>query len=141
MVINGYAVNATTGLNIKDYIGLILISVSIAAILSFIQEYVLIAALLLFIAVILLIYWEKIILGVIVISYLTTLTDYVGESRIVFNLLFTILLLYLFLKKYGLNYKVYPRLPVIIIIFLVLLFSTLVLSTFFLITFYLVHTQ
>jgi O-antigen ligase len=131
MVINGYAVNATTGLNIKDYIGLILISVSIAAILSFIQEYVLIAALLLFIAVILLIYWEKIILGVIVISYLTTLTDYVGESRIVFNLLFTILLLYLFLKKYGLNYKVYPRLPVIIIIFLVLLFSTLVLSTIF----------
>lgn len=123
--------NAITGLNIKEYFGLVLISVSIAFILAFIQEYVLIAALLLFSAMILLIYWEKIILGVIVISYLTTLTDFIGESRIIFNLLFTLLLLYLFLKKYGLNFKAYPRLPVIMIAFLVLFFSTLFLSTFF----------
>jgi len=87
----------------------------------------------LLISVLMFIYFfgERLLLGLIIINFTTSLTEYVGDLRIYFNMIATISLTYLFLKKYGLDFKNYPRLPKEIIYFIILLFISLFVSSSF----------
>jgi len=74
---------------------------------------------------------ERLLLGLIIINFTTSLTEYVGDFRIYFNMIATISLTYLFLKKYGLDFKNYPKLPKEIIYFIIFLFISLFVSSSF----------
>jgi O-antigen ligase len=75
--------------------------------------------------------YQKLILPLIILSYIGITSDYLKDFRIILNLLSTFLLIYLFLKKYGLQYSKYPRVPNGVISFVILLFFTLIFSTIF----------
>ena len=74
---------------------------------------------------------QVLILPLIILSYLAVTSDYLKDYRIIVNLLSTLVLFYIFLKKYGLSYSDYPEVPRGVIFFCILLFSTLIVSTIF----------
>jgi O-antigen ligase len=76
-------------------------------------------------------YGKNALLIIILLNYLTSLTEYIGNLRIYLNILASAILLYLFLKDFGFEFKNYPKLPKSIIIFLIFLFTTLTISTLF----------
>lgn len=77
------------------------------------------------------IFGYKFILGIIIVSYITILSEFVGESRLYFNLISTLFLLILFLREFGLNFSRYPRISRVVWVYLILLFSALIISTIF----------
>ena len=74
---------------------------------------------------------EKFFVGIVVISYLTATTKYAGDFRIYINLFFTTLLIFRFIKDFGLKINEYPKLPFEIIFFLISLSMCLFLSSLF----------
>ena len=78
-----------------------------------------------------LIYGQRFVIGIILIGYLTATTQYAGNFRIYINIFITIILIYFFLKQYGLHFNEYPKPPTEIILFLVSLFLCLILSSIF----------
>lgn len=107
------------------------ISLLLATLISIFPNYTIIPIVLIFILIFVYVYGEKVLLGLIILFYLTSPTEYIGEFRIYLNLLFTGILLYLFFTKYGLKIRLYPKIPLEITLFLILLFTTLLFSTLF----------
>lgn len=71
------------------------------------------------------------LLIIILLNYLTSLTEYVGNLRVVLNILATGALIYLFLQEYGLKFSEYPRIPKAVVVFVLLLFVILIISTLY----------
>ena len=106
-------------------------SLALAILVVLINPYLIISIIL--VAIIGAVYYfgEKVLLGLILLNYLTGLTEYIGNLRVYLNILSTIILLYLFLKKYGLRFGEYPKIPKEITIFLITLFFSLSISALF----------
>lgn len=117
--------------NLFKYFGLLFIAVIIASSTVILTNYFLFVFAFILICFICYLKNEKIIISTIIISYLTTLTEFVGEIRIYSNIFFTSILFYFFLKKYGFNLKKYPKIPFILIYFIVFYLFTLFLSASF----------
>jgi len=119
-------------LNFKllDDNGLILISCCFAILFSFTLDLIF-PVLLIFIISIIYFYNTKVILGIIIIAYLSAPTQYFGDSRVYINICATTLLLLLFIKEFGIHFERYPKVPKVIILFLVTLFICLIVSTIF----------
>lgn len=115
----------------KEIAGFITISIAIATTLSFIHSEMYLAIILILFVSVGLIFFERIMLGLIIVSYLSSLTDFVGELRIILNFIFTSILLLLFIREYGLKFSNYPKLPALLKLFFIFLFITLFLSTLF----------
>lgn len=107
------------------------ISITIAVLLAIIPLVVTVALTFLLFCIYFIKGNNRLILPLIIVFYLAITSDYLNDFRIIVNLFSTILLLYFFLKKYGLKILEYPKLPNGIITFLVLLFITLIVSTIF----------
>jgi O-antigen ligase len=74
-------------------------------------------------------YGKNVLLIIILLNYLTSLTEYVGNLRIVLNIIASIALIYLFLQEYGLKFSEYPKIPKAIVGFVLFLFANLIVST------------
>lgn len=109
----------------------ILISFGIAIILSIIPPLILVSLALMIMLILLLTRYNKLIFPLIILSYLTITSDYLKDYRIIVNLFGTLILLFIFLKKYGLRISNYPKVPNGLIAFCTLLFFTLIVSTIF----------
>ena len=109
----------------------ILIAMILAGIISVISPTILIIFTTIIVFLILLKRYQALILPLIILAYLTITSDYLKDFRTIVNLFSTVLLLYIFLKKYGLKYLDYPKVPKGVIIFCFFLFFTLFVSTIF----------
>lgn len=72
---------------------------------------------------------DKALLVLVIVGYIATPSEYFGESRLLLNLALTLILFFLFIKKFGFDFKNYVKVPIGIIIFLVFLFFSLMLSS------------
>jgi O-antigen ligase len=108
---------------------LVLISLLVAIVSTIVIPYNYIILLLIFTVFILYYYGKNAILLFVLVNYLTSLSEYIGNLRVYLNLISTFALLYLFLQEYRLNFSEYPKLPKGIIIFIILLFINLIIST------------
>ena len=79
----------------------------------------------------LIIYGEKTLIFYAIISFLSLTSTVSIELRTIVQIVFLILLYYLFLKEYGLNFSLYPKIPRQISILLLLLYSSMIFSTIF----------
>lgn len=109
----------------------ILIPLLLAGIISVIPPTILIILTAIIVIFMFLKRYQVLILPLIILAYLTITSDHLKDFRTIVNLLSTIVLLYIFLQKYGLKYLDYPKVPKGVIIFCTLLFFTLVVSTIF----------
>lgn len=102
---------------------------SLAVILSFLTpEYI--GFYILSILVILLILWfnEKFILFSIMVLLLVLVGEINPTLRLVIQLMAIVLLLFIVLRKYGLDIKKYPRLPSLVLSFIIFLYTVLAIS-------------
>jgi len=109
----------------------VLIALILAGVISVIPSTILIIFTTIIIFLMLLKSYQALILPLIILAYLTITSDYLKDFRTIVNLFSTIILLYIFLKKYGLKYLDYPKVPRGVIIFCLILFFTLFVSTIF----------
>ena len=109
----------------------ILIPLILAVIISVIPPAILIIFTTIIVFLMLLKRYQALILPLIILAYLTITSDYLKDFRTIVNLFSTIVLLYIFLQKYGLRYLDYPKVPKGVIIFYFFLFFTLFVSTIF----------
>lgn len=107
------------------------ISIIIAIVCSIIPSSLLAVFIIIFVLLFLLKKYQKLILPLIIFSYLAISSDYLKDYRTIVNLFSTLILFYLFLKKYGLRYIDYPKVPKGVIRFCIFLFFTLIVSTVF----------
>ena len=115
----------------NNYFSWMIYSISLAIIIVLINPYLIITFILIAILAAVYYFGEKVLLGLILLNYLTGLTEYIGNLRIYLNLLSTMILIYLFIKKYGLRLDEYPKIPYEIAIFLIVLFTSLSVSALF----------
>ncbi len=79
---------------------------------------------------------EKFLLGFVIFSYLTIPSDLNDTMRLLLNILNFLILGYLFIKKFGFDFKNYPYVPrlpsfVILFTFLIMIISTLLSASVF----------
>lgn len=110
---------------------IIIVSLLLASLISIFPNYILISAIVLCTIIIIYIYGEIVLFGIVILFYLTSPTEYIGEFRVYSNFILTGLLIYIFLTKYGTEFHRYPKVPIEILLFLILLFFTLFSSTIF----------
>lgn len=68
---------------------------------------------------------RSVIVGTMLVGYLTATSKYTGDLRIYLNIFLTIIIIYLFLKEYGFAFHKYPKVPKIIIYFVLVMFFCL----------------
>ncbi len=107
------------------------VSIIFAVIISIVPPTILFILTIIILFLLLLKRYQVLILPMIILSYLAITSDYLKDYRIILNLFSTFVLLYLFLKKYGIKYSDYPKVPNGVILFFTLLFFTLIVSTIF----------
>lgn len=73
----------------------------------------------------------EIIIPLLIIGLIALTTEFYEQLRPVLTFISYVILFYVFLKKYGLEFYLYPRLPKTLIYFLIFLFITLFISTIF----------
>lgn len=71
------------------------------------------------------------IIFIVIISYLTVSRRIGGDIRTELQYLNILLLFYLFIKEYGMDFNSYPKLPRIVVSLLLLLFISLLIATVF----------
>jgi putative inorganic carbon (HCO3(-)) transporter len=74
-------------------------------------------------------YGERFVLPFIIISLFTLVGDVSTQLRLVVHLIDFTLLGILFLKRFGLKWNSYPRIPKVVFFFLVLYYSSMILSS------------
>ncbi len=109
----------------------ILIPITLAVIVSIVPPTILFILTIIILLLMLLKIYQALILPAIILSYLAITSDYLKDYRTIVNLFSTFFLLYLFLKKFGLRYIDYPKVPKGVIRFCIFLFLTLIVSTVF----------
>ena len=109
----------------------VMIPIILAVIISIIPPSILFILAIIILSLLLLKRYQALILPIIILSYLAITSDYLKDYRIIVNLFSTFVLFYLFLKKYGLRYLDFPKVPKGVIIFCIFLFFTLIVSTIF----------
>lgn len=75
-----------------------------------------------------LIFGERFVISLIIISLFTLVRDVSGTYRIIVQVIDLSLLGYFFLNKYGLDFRLYPKLPKILVYFVILYFTAMFLS-------------
>lgn len=117
--------------SLNAFLKLSLLSLFLATSLSLIPSEIYLLILLISITGVWFLLGEKFAFGIIIITYLTSLSEFIGGLRNYLIILVTFLLLLLFLNRYGLKIKSYPKIPVMLLIYIACLIFTLSLSTFF----------
>ena len=119
----------TTDIISRRPLPLIVLSIllSIPAILM--GEYIIVAFPLLLVIILSYVIGEQVIIGIIILSFFTLVGNVVGSLRPIIQVINIFLLTYLFLKRFGLNFKGYPKIPKSIIYFLLLYFSGMIVSS------------
>jgi O-antigen ligase len=108
--------------------GIVLLLVLISA--AFIN-YLLIGVVLAIVALLVIVYGERFILGIVIVSFFTLVSDLGSTIRLIVQLTNFSLLGYLFLKRYGIDFKNYPRFPREVNYFFLIYYSALSISTIF----------
>lgn len=72
---------------------------------------------------------RSVIVGATLVGYLTATSKYTGNLRIYLNILLTIIIIYLFLKEYGFAFHKYPKVPKIVIYFVLLMSFCLLIAS------------
>jgi len=96
-------------------IPLVILSVVITVLLI---NYLIFGIAALIISLLLIFYGERFLIGLIIVSLLTIVSDFGTTLRLFVQLINFSLLAFLFLKKYGLNFSKYPKLPKTLVYFL-----------------------
>lgn len=109
-------------------LGFALLFASIAAIFSSSLIYLIIGALLLYL---LYKYSDKIAVPFVIVSFLILVSDLNANIRIFLNIFNLLLLGYMFLKEYGLDFSKYPVIPKNILLIFTFILSAMILSSVF----------
>lgn len=120
-------------LNIKDIsskenLSLLVLSIGLSIPAILISENILLALPVVIVIMLSFILGERFILALIIISLFTLVGDLGRSLRLVVQLVDFTLLGILFLKRFGLNFYSYPKVPKSVIYFLVLYFSAMIIS-------------
>ena len=108
-----------------------LIAVALSSLLALIMPYSWIAVAALLFAFFIYQYKQDFILILVIVAYLVVTGDDAEKIRNVINIFALGMLVLLFIQKYGVRYKAYPKVPKEVIHFLTFLFFTLSISTIF----------
>lgn len=115
--------------SLKDLPSLFFISIALSLPVIILGENVILLLPLIFVILCSIIYGEKFIVAIVIISLFILVGDLSRSLRSFVYIFDFSILGYFFLKKYGLNFKNYPRVPRTIIYFLILYLSALILSS------------
>jgi O-antigen ligase len=110
---------------------LILFSMFISVVLSFITTYIWIGIILVILLALFIHYKENIIIPIIIFSFLTITSDINIESRVFINIVSIIILLFLFFKKYGLELTYLKQIPIPLIAFTFIVIISMLVSSIF----------
>jgi O-antigen ligase len=108
---------------------LALIALSISLYLSFTTEFLLPQIVIIVGLTLFYFFRKKILLAAIIIGLLTATSEHFEQYRLFITLPSIILLVFLFIKEFGFNFKDYVKIPKEISFFIMLLFITLTFST------------
>lgn len=78
-----------------------------------------------------LIYGEKVFIFYSIISFLSLTSTISIELRTIVQFCFIVILFYLFIKEYGLNFAVYPKIPKRVSSLILMLYMAMIISTIF----------
>jgi len=109
----------------------IILSFILTALLVLLLNYLPVLIVLNIILIILLFFRNKLLLPISIILFLTITGEELLSYRTVINIAAILIMASLFLHKYGLNFKIYPRVPNYIILYLFFLIIVLFLSSSF----------
>lgn len=112
----------------KDNFYFILISISLSIPAILLSDWILFILPLIVLITLIYVYQERLLIFIIIITLFTLVGELNQFLRTVVHLIDFSLLGILFLKKYGLNLKLYPKIPKSLIYFLILYCSALLLS-------------
>lgn len=115
----------------KHNFTLYLFSSLIAVVTALTLPYLLLLVLVPFFVLLYFIYRNNFIISIIIVTFITATTLILEEMRPYLNLLLISFTALVFFRYFGLDFKKYPRLPKIYLLFLSLLFCTLIISTLF----------
>jgi O-antigen ligase len=120
-------------LNIKDIsskenLSLLVLSIGLSIPAILLGENILMALPVVLVIMLSFIFGERFILAIIIISLFTLVGELSRSLRTVVQLVDFTLLGILFLKRFGLNFNSYPRVPKSVIYFLILYFSAMIIS-------------
>lgn len=113
----------------KGFYLLIFISIALSLPVILLGENLVFILPLLLVVILALIFGERFILAVIIISLFTLVGEVSRSLRSLVHIFDFSLLGYFFLKRFGLDFSNYPKLPRSIIYFLLLYFSTMIISS------------
>ena len=115
--------------SLKGFYLSILISIALCLPIFFLGENLVFVLPLLLVVILALIFGERFILAVIIISLFTLVGEVSRSLRSLVHIIDFSLLGYFFLKRFGLDFSIYPKLPRSVIYFLLLYFSTMIISS------------
>ena len=109
-------------------IPLVILSVAITVLLI---NYLIVGIAALIISLLLIFYGERFLIGLIIVSLLTIVSDFGTTLRLFVQLINFSLLAFLFLKKYGLNFSKYPKIPKTLVYFLGMYYFSMLIPAIF----------
>ena len=77
------------------------------------------------------IYGERVFIFYAIISFLTLTSTISVELRTIVQVFFILILFYLFIKEYGLNFSAFPKVPKQVSVLILLLYLAMIISTIF----------
>ncbi len=107
---------------------IILISVLISVLLI---NYLLLGIAAVIISSLVYLYGERFLIGLIIVTLLSVVSDFGPDIRLLVQLIDFSLLGFLFIKKYGIDFTSYPKLPKSIIYFILFYYFSMIIATIF----------
>ena len=118
----------TIDIHSSENLSLLVLSILLCIPVILIGENILFALPLVIVIMLSIVFGERFIIAIIIISLFTLVGDLNRSLRTIVQLVDFTLLGILFLKRFGLNFRFYPKIPKSVIYFLLLYFSTMVIS-------------
>jgi O-antigen ligase len=107
---------------------LVVLSISITVLLV---NYLVFGIVAIVISLLIFTYGERFLIGLIIVSLLTIVSDFGSTLRLIVHITNFSLLGFLFIKRFGLNFAEYPKVPRPILYFLGLYYSSMLISAVF----------
>jgi len=116
-------------ISLKDSYQLILLSVMLSLPVIILGENLILVLPLVIIVILSSIFGERFVLAVVIISLFVLIGEVSRSLRYLVYVFDFTFLAYVFLKRFGLNFRTYPKVPRSVIYFLLLYFSTMIISS------------
>ena len=115
-------------LNEKEIQRIVPVSLVLAGLLAFSQQYIIYACAVLLIVFLAVIFGERFVYGFVIVTLFTLVGELGRSLRLLIQVTDFSLLAYLFLKRFGLQINLYPRIPKSLFYFLLLYYFSMIVS-------------